>query len=98
MLAADLLRGDKPFVGVRRWHADVDDRGVGPCKPDVAEELIGVFGLGDHLDAGISQQAHNALPREHDVVGDDYPHGISARRVVAPMSMEPPSAPILSAK
>src|SRR4029453_15248741 len=45
---------------------------------DVVEQALGVFGLGDDLDAGVAQQADDALPGEQDVVGDDYPHGSSA--------------------
>jgi hypothetical protein len=28
----DLAGGDKPFVGVGGWHADVEDRHVGPVR------------------------------------------------------------------
>ncbi len=35
---------------------------------------------------------------QHHVVGDDHPHGISARRSVAPASSEPPTAPTRSAR
>ena len=41
-------------------------------------------GLGDDVDAGVLEQAHDPLAGEHDVVGDDYAHGISARRVLSP--------------
>ena len=49
------------------------------------------------LDAGLAQQAHDALAREHRVLGDDYAHGISARRSVGARSSPPPSAPTRSA-
>ena len=71
---------------------------VGPLEPDLAEQALGVLGLGNHVDSGVLEQAHDPLAGEHDVVGDDYSHGISARRVVAPTSSEPPSAPTRSAR
>ena len=95
---ADPLGGDEALVGVGRGHADVDDRGVGLSEPDVAEQALGVLGLGHDLDSGVPEQADDPLACEHDVVGDDYSHGISARRVVAPTSSEPPSAPTRSAR
>src|SRR4029450_7660464 len=57
----------------------------------------GVFGLGDHLDAGVAQQAADALAGEHGVVGDDYPHGSSARSRVGSAVGPPPGAPPRSA-
>ena len=54
----------------------------GPCEPHVAEEPLGVLRLGDDVDARLPEQADDPLPGEHDVVRDDYAHGISARSVV----------------
>ena len=43
------------------------------------EELVGVGREPGHLEAGLRQQAGKALAQDQRVVGDDYPHGISAR-------------------
>ena len=75
---ADRFGGDEALVGVGGRHADVDDRGVGTCRADLAHELVGVLGLGYHLDARVLQEPHEALARDHRVLGDDYAHGISA--------------------
>ena len=98
VLGADPLGGDEALVGVRRRHADVDDRGVGALEPHLSEQALGVIRLGHHVDAGVGEQAHDPLTREHHVVGDDYSHGISARSVVSPSSSVPPSAPTRSAR
>ena len=39
VLAADLLRGDEPVVGVAGRHADVEDRHVRPRQRDAAQRL-----------------------------------------------------------
>ena len=39
MRRADLARGAQALVGVRRWHADVDDGDVGRVRVDRAQEL-----------------------------------------------------------
>ena len=98
MLRADLPGRDEAFVGVRGRHADVDDRRVGSGEPDVSEQLVGVLRLGDDVDSGVLEQTDDPLAREHHVVGDDYAHGISARRVVWLTSSEPPRAPMRSAR
>ena len=64
----------------------------------MAEQPVGVLGLADDLDAGIAEQADDAFARQHDVVGYDYAHGISARTLVGPTSSEPSSAPMRSAR
>src|SRR5437763_5992569 len=96
MLGADRLGGRQPLVGVRRRHSDVDDRRVRPFYTDVPQKPRGVLRLADDLDAGVGQQADDALARQHQVVGDDYAHGINARRPVGWISSSPPSAPMRS--
>src|SRR5205809_3395712 len=98
VLGSDLLRGYKALVGVAWRHANVDDRCVGTRKADVAEEFVSILGFGDDVDACLFEQADDALTREHKVVGDDYAHGITARRLVSPTSSEPPRAPTRSAR
>src|SRR5262245_59754740 len=102
MARPDLARGDEPLVGVGRRHADVDDRDVRPPRRHLAQQLRRVAGLADDLDAGVGEQACEARPHEHHVVGDHYAHGISAWiRVPPPAGLairkRPPSAPTRSA-
>ena len=79
MLLADAAGRDEPLVGVRRRHADVDDRDVRLlCERRGPQELVGVGGLADHVDARVGEQPGESRPDEHDVVGDYDAHGITA--------------------
>ena len=80
VVVADPLGGDETLVGVGRRHLDVDDGDVGCVLADLFEELIGVVGLTDDVDAGVGEQVDDALAGEQRVVGDYDAHGISARR------------------
>lgn len=82
MFRPDRLGGDEALVRLRGRHPDVDDRRVRPCEAHVTEQPVGVLRLGDDIDARVAKQAHDPLPGEHDVVRDDYAHGISARSLV----------------
>ena len=76
-LGADLLGGAQALVGVGRRHAHVDDRDVGLVGADLAQQVLGVAGLADDLEAGLLEQAHDALAQQHRVVGDDDPHRVN---------------------
>src|SRR5215204_5104958 len=78
-------------------HADVDQCNVRTGQAHLVEQGLGVTCFGDHFDAGIVEQTDNAFPGEHDIVGDDYPHGNSARSRVGSMLRRPPRAPVRSA-
>ena len=82
VLVADLGRGAQALVGVRRRHADVDDRDVGLVGADLAQQVLGVAGLGDDLEARLLEQPRDALAQQQAVVGQDYAHGTSALTVV----------------
>jgi hypothetical protein len=56
---------------------DIHDGHVRPRLADIPLQGLGIFGLGDDVDARLPQQPDDALPGEHDVFRDDYPHGIS---------------------
>ena len=71
------LGRDEALVGVRRGHLDIHDGHVRPRLADFPQQGLGIFGLGDDVDARLPQQPDDALPGEHDVFRDDYPHGIS---------------------
>ena len=55
VLGADPLGGDEALVGVRRRHADVDDRGVRAFESHLSEQALGVVGLGHDVDAGVGR-------------------------------------------
>src|SRR5512132_1532517 len=97
MLGPDGLGRDQALVGVAGRHPDVDQRHVGALQSHVAEQTLGVLGLGDHLDPGVAQETDDACPGEQDVIGDDYTHGNSARNRVGPSASPPSSAPTRSA-
>ena len=90
--AADRGRGDEPFVGVRRRHADVDDRDVGLVGAE-HEQLLRRRDP-DHVETPFLEQARDALPYERRVVGDHDAHGISAWiRVPRPGGLSTASSP-----
>src|SRR5215218_7225986 len=98
MVGPDRLCRGETFVRVRRRHADVDDCGVRLMHPNLAQELRSVLRLADDLEPCLAEEPDDALACQHHVVGDDYAQGISARRVLASNSIDPPSAPIRSAR
>jgi hypothetical protein len=82
VLGADPQRRAQPVVCVGRRHADVDHRDVGLVGVDLAQQVLGVAGLADDLEAPLLEQPHHALAQQHRIVGDDYAHGILAVIVV----------------
>src|SRR5215207_959344 len=78
MASADLVRGLNPLVGLRRRHADVDDRHVRLVRVDGGEQLLRARGLGDDLDALAPHERRDALAQQPAVVGDHDSHGSSA--------------------
>ena len=56
MTLSELVRGLDPLLGLRRRHADVDDRHVGPVLVDRGEELLGRRRLSDDLDALVAHE------------------------------------------
>src|SRR3954451_2910186 len=99
---ADLARGAQALVGVVGRHADVGDHDVRVIASDLEQELLGVVGLADDLEAAALEDTGEAFAHEDGVVGDHDPHGISSRSVVPPPGrlstrMRPSSASTRSA-
>jgi hypothetical protein len=98
MVVADRAGRDETLVRVGRWHADVHDGDVRPHRSHVLQQGLGVLRLRHDVDARVPEQPHDARSREHHVVGDDYPHGNSARMLVDVNRSSQPTAPTLSAR
>ena len=79
-LRADLARRDEPLVGVGRRHPDVHDRDRGLVHRDVAQQVVGVVGLGEHLEAGLAEQPDDALAQQDRVLGDHHRHRVAEHR------------------
>jgi signal transduction histidine kinase len=72
LAAAQLHRRDQAVVVTVRRHLDVHDddvRAVGQC---LGQQVVGVPGLGHHLETGLGQQAHDPLAHEYVVLADDH--------------------------
>ena len=74
----------------------------GRCSWTSAQQAVGVFRRAGDLDAGVAKEAHDPLTGEHDVLGDDYPHGSSrssAGRAASVSALSRPrAAPARSAR
>ena len=73
-----------------RRHPDVDDCDRRLVHRHVAEQVLGVVGLGRHLEAGVAEKADDALAKQDRVLGDHDLHrvaehgdGVPKRREVA---------------
>src|SRR5205823_12957195 len=71
-LRADLAGGVEALCRVVRRHADVDNRQLGPLLADQADQLGAVIRLSDDFEAGVLQQARQALTEEDVVIRQDY--------------------------
>ena len=63
MLLADLLRRDKPLVGVRRGHVDVEDYHVRDLRLQLRHQLTDILGLEEHLESGLGQQVGQPIAK-----------------------------------
>ena len=64
MLGADLDRGARALVGLRRRHPYVDDRDVGLPGCDRVTKRVGIADLGDDVDAVVDEDVRDALPQK----------------------------------
>ena len=90
VVVADSLGGDEPLVGVCRWHLDVDDGDVGCVLPDLFEQLVGVLGLADDVDAGVARAGGRCL-RGSAASRRRLRRARDLRRAVRRRRFEPPS-------
>ena len=75
MLLADLARGAQPLVGVRRRHADVDERDVRAVRAHLQHQLVGRPGLPDDVEPGLLEQSRDPLAEQNRIVGENDAHG-----------------------
>ena len=86
-------RRPQPLVGVRGRQPDVDDGDVGRLAADRGQQVVGVVAARDHVEAGVGEQPRQPLAEQHAVLGDGYPHGISALTRVPPPARRPDPQP-----
>ena len=70
VLAAQLERGAQPVVPVVRWHLHVHEGDVGTVREALAQEIVGVPGLGHDVESRLRQQPRYALPQQHVVLSN----------------------------
>jgi hypothetical protein len=70
VVGADLVRRTQALIGVGRRHPDVDDGDVGAVRADLAQQVLGVPGLAGDLEAGLLEQAREALAQQHGVISE----------------------------
>src|SRR5215213_10783722 len=93
---ADLLCGEEAVIELVGRHTDVDDGDIRSTCFHHAQQRVRVTAESCDLEPGVLEQAAEALPQEHLVVGDHKPHGNSARTWVASPTTVPPTAPTRS--
>ena len=71
---AQLERRAQTVVRVRGRHLDVDDRDVGTMRTRAAQEVVGVAGLRDDVEARTLQDADDPLAEEDVVLADHDPN------------------------
>jgi signal transduction histidine kinase len=81
-LAADFPGGVQSFGVVVGWHPDIDHSEFRAELADQRDELVGVAGLPDHVEAGALQQADQTFPEQDVVVSYDRPNRSRLRHVV----------------
>src|SRR4051812_3553450 len=94
MARSDLERRAQALVVVCRWQPDVDDRDVHTIVSNFDQQVVGIATWRAHVEPRLSQKARHALAQQHAVLGDRYPHGISAfTRVPPPCGVQTLSRP-----
>ena len=78
VVVTDVFGGDQSGIAVG-WHADVDDSQIGSMLVDGGEQFVGVASLLHDVHSGSGQDASHSGANDRRVVGDDHPHGMSAR-------------------
>ena len=86
-LVAQLHRRAQAVVLVARRHLHVDHGDVGPVRERPAQEVVGVAGLGDDVEAGLGEQPRDALAQQDVVLADHDAqggrHGPTVLQIVA---------------
>src|SRR5262249_19282962 len=82
------------LVGLCRGHTHIGDHDVRRVAAHLQQQVVGVGGTADDVEAGVCQQGREALAHQHRVFGDHDPHGISPiTRVPLPASLSTRSRP-----
>ena len=71
-LPAHLERGDEPVVLAARGHPDVGDHDVGAVGEGALEQVVGVPGLGHHVEPGVREDPHDSFAQQHVVLADRH--------------------------
>jgi hypothetical protein len=71
---------------VGRRHPDVGDHGVRALLLDGGDQGFGVADRGDHIQAAVAKELHQALADDGRVLGDDDPQRCGGRHAVSPGS------------
>src|SRR4029079_15672186 len=79
---ANLARRHEAFVGIGRWHPDVDQRHVRLHVANTGEKRICIADLLYDFDLVLAQEGCDSLADQRGVVGDYDAHGNSAPTVV----------------
>ncbi len=87
-LGADLAGCDESFVGVGRRHPDVHDRDRGLVHRHVAQQVVGVVGLGEDVEARLAEQPDDSLAQQDRVLGDHHRHRVAEHRDRVPQRRE----------
>ena len=85
--SADLLRRSQPVVGQVRRHLDVGDHHVGTVSAGLADEVLGVTGHPDDVEARLLQHAHDARADQRLILPhDDTDDGFLAHGPTLPVA------------
>jgi hypothetical protein len=74
VIAAEIEGGAQTFVGVRRWHPDVDNGDVRAVSRHRGQQRARVGDRRGHLVTAVGEQADESFPHHGRVFGDDHAH------------------------
>jgi hypothetical protein len=72
-LAPQLDRRAQTVVPVARRHVHIGDHDRRAVRETLAQEIRGIAGLGDHVEASFGEQSHDPLAQQDIVLADHHP-------------------------